>query len=206
MKGVLSSALPSTVVIDSLSVPIRTDWRVWVDVWRILDNVQADDAKRAVAILALAYAGADTEDREQPFYYASKHANEALEAALNFLKRKRDNVPERPKTFRERKLQKKHLLDWDFDAGRVIADFEREYSIDLTAPDCSMHWWRFMALFNGLSDGSQTMEAVRTRAADLSNRKISKEERQALREKKLAYMLPARTKEEAAENRKLRGE
>ncbi len=65
-----------------------------------------------------------------------------------------------------------------------------------------MHWWRFWSLFRGMSDGSHTMEVIRTRTAEEDG--LSSEERSALRERKQALMLPARTREEAERNRNLR--
>ena len=62
-----------------------------------------------------------------------------------------------------------------------------------------------MSLFNGLSDTSKTMNTIRIRAADLDDKKLSAREKRVLREQKQMVMLPARTREEVAENRRLRG-
>ncbi len=203
MRGVLTGGLPDTLAVEGELLPIYTDWRVWIDVWRLVDNPTADERKKAIALLALIFPR--TGDTPTPFDKALEHPEAAIEAALLFLGRKHKGEQERPRTRREKRLADKRLLDWDWDAERLVADFEREYRIDLTHPDTSLHWWRFMALFSGLSDTSQMMDAISTRAAELDNKKLSKDERRALKEKKAAVMLPARTAREAAENRKVRG-
>jgi hypothetical protein len=82
------------------------------------------------------------------------------------------------------------------DQRRLVADFQREYGLDLTDAACDMHWWRFMALFEGLGDTSRTMTAVGIRATDISS-KLPPEEQKRLRDLKKLYELPLRTKEEA---------
>ena len=203
MRGVLTGGLPDTVEVEGEQIPIYTDWRVWIDVWRVVDNPNINQQKKAIALLALVYPR--TGESPTPFDKALEHSEVAIEAAILFLGRKRKGDEERPKTRREKRLAEKHLVDWDWDAERLVADFEREYRIDLTHPDTSLHWWRFMALFSGLSDTSQIMEAISTRAQDLNDRKLSKDQKKALRERKIAVMLPARTQKEANENRRLRG-
>lgn len=203
MRGTLTGGLPSSLKVDGELIPIHTDWRVWIDVWRLVDNPTADKSAKVVAILALIFPREG--ESPTPFERALKSPEAALMAAMDFLARKRDGEQPRPKTARERRLEKKRLLDWDYDADRLIADFEREYRIDLTDPETRLHWWRFMALFGGLSDTSQMIDAIRTRAADLSDKGLSKEARSSLKERKIAVMLPARTKEEAAQNSRIRG-
>lgn len=184
-------------MVAGISVPIDTDFRTWVQVWKIRESAN-DGWKKAFAILTLVYPLA--EHRQ----LIANNYEEALSKALDFLNRTLgDNTPERPPTRSEKRLRGLRLLDWDYDASRVVADFMREYGIDLTDGDLDMHWWRFMALFNGLSDQSATMEAIAIRAADIDDKNLSGDAKRRLRERKTALMLPARTEEEATRNRKL---
>lgn len=204
MAGALTGGLPDSVEVSGKPLRISTDWRTWVDIWRIADNPSAEASDRVIGVLALAYPNDGASPT--PFEEAMQSPVEAVTAAIGFLERKRPGMEQRPQTARERRLSRKRLLDWDYDGERIAADFQREYGIDLTDEATSMHWWRFMALLGGLGDGSQTMRAISTRAADLDDKRLGKEERRALRERKQAYMLPARTREEAAANRTIRGE
>lgn len=197
--GLLTEGAPSCVDVCGDEVPVNTDWRVWMTVWQVLEDPAFDVSEKAAAVLALAYPDGD------PFSTAMRSPNDALEAALRFLRREQDGIPPRPLTRTERRLRNTRLFDWEYDAPRIAADFQREYGIDLTDEGTSMHWHRFMALFNGLGDRSQIVQAISIRAADLGDGRLGKEERSELRERKMAVMLPARTEEEAACNRRIRG-
>lgn len=199
MLSLLTNSLPSTVEVGGFSIPIETDWRVWLKVWKVKES-NKDPWKQTFAIFYLVYTAPEA------LSVASEHVEEALTQALCFLDRSLgDTAPKRPKTRREKKLEQLRLFDWEYDAHRIVSDFEREYSIDLTSEETKMHWWRFMTLFNGLSDSSSTMDAISVRAADLETKGMSKEQKKYLRERKQALMLPARNREEAARNRELRG-
>lgn len=197
--GLLTEGAPCFVELDGGEVPVNTDWRVWVTVWQLLEDQAFDPCEKAAAVLALAYP------EGEPFDEAMRRPNDALDAAMSFLRREQDGVPPRPMTSSERRLRNVRLFDWEYDAPRIASDFQREYGIDLTDEGTEMHWYRFMALFNGLGDHSRIVQAISIRAADLDSEKLGKEERKALRERKMAVMLPAKTQEEAARNRKIRG-
>lgn len=197
MFNPITKKLPASLIVAGISVPIDTDFRTWVQIWKIRES-NKDGWKKAFAILTLAYPS------EEYRQLLADNYEDALSKALDFLNRTLGNdTPERPLTRSEKRLRGLRLLDWDYDASRVVADFAREYGIDLTDGDLTMHWWRFMALFNGLSDQSATMEAIAIRTADIDDKNLSGDAKRRLRERKTALMLPARSKEEAAQNRKL---
>lgn len=205
MLNLLTKQMPSTVDVGGISVPINTSFRTWIDIWTVVDNPKALDWKKAAVILLKAFPYEPQSDGSVPYQIAVAHTEKALTAALDFLQRKSIHGTERPPTKQQRRLKKVRLFDWRYDAVRVISDFEREYHIDLTDPKTDMHWWRFMSLFDGLSDTSQTMEAIRIRAVDLDDKNLNKQMRASYRERQQALMLPARTREEAAHNRHIRG-
>lgn len=192
----LVRTLPSTVSVGGFVIPIETSYKIWIQVWQIQERPDLEATKKIFGILYLAYP-----DESMPV--VSQNKDEALEAALKFLDRTLgDTTPPRPLTQREKRIKDMRLFDWDWDSARVIADFMREYNIDL-ADDQDMHWWRFMSLFNGLSDTSATMEAISIRAADIDAKGMSSEQKKHLRERKASLLLPARTEKEAAHNRQM---
>lgn len=202
MHGLLTNPLPSKVKVGSDAIRIATDFRIWVDIWRLIDDSTIDDQDKVLAIFALAFP----RDGESPtpFKQALSNPEESMSGVIRFLKREQQGEFKRRPTKREKSLSGQRLMDWDFDAERIISDFQREYCIDLTSPNTKIHWWRFMALFGGLSDTSKIMEAIGIRAADLSDKKLSKEDRAELKQRKLAVMLPPRTKQEVLDSRRLR--
>lgn len=205
MLNVLTKQMPSTVDVGGISIPINTSFRVWIDIWTVVDNPNAESWKKCAAMLLKAFPQEPSEDGRIPYQIALTNTQEAIDAVIKFLQRKTSEDKPKPPTKNQRRLEKIRLFDWKYDAIRVISDFEREYHIDLTDPQTDMHWWRFMALFDGLSDTSQTMEAIRVRAVDLDDKRMSKQIKANYRERQQALMLPARTREEAAHNRHIRG-
>lgn len=75
--------------------------------------------------------------------------------------------------------------DFYTDGENIIADFQREYGIDLTTE--KMHWWRFSALLSGLLSHSFT-EKVQYRNCDL-NEIESKRLRGRYRKLQMEYAL-----------------
>lgn len=198
--NILLSEPPRSVSLGGGPVRIRTEYRVWIAVQRLCDDLTVPQEALGLRVLATAFDNAAREGEEAaPLAQALKDPEAALEAALLFFN---FNEPRRPPTARQRRLASTRSFDWDWDAYMVVADFQRLYGIDLTDPSLRMHWWRFWSLFRGLGDGSRTMDAMRTRTADEDG--LSGEARSALRERKAALMLPARTEEEVRRNRELR--
>lgn len=79
-------------------------------------------------------------------------------------------------------------LPYDFnkDAELIYAAFMQTYGIDLAGEN--MHWWRFRALFKGLSKDTEFARIVGIRTVDISDVTDSKR-RAALRRLKAKYSL-----------------
>ena len=87
---------------------------------------------------------------------------------------------------------------------RLVADFQREYKLDLTDPSLSMHWWRFLALFNNLSNTSQTMTIRGYRSCDIP-KDAPPETKERIKEIKRQYALPPISYEEEIAREKMNG-
>lgn len=198
MRGILTAPLPLTVDVGGISLPINTSWRTWVDIWRIVDNPAKEGWKKGAATLRLAFD-------DEAYAHAISNPDAAFAAAMDFLMRRQPGQVEKPLTKQQKRLSSIRTMDWDWDAPLIVADYRREYGIDLTDHDMDMHWWRFMALFDGLSDTASIIDCIRVRAADLDAKGMSKDEKRYLRERKEALMLPARDKKEVAQNLAIRG-
>lgn len=79
------------------------------------------------------------------------------------------------------------LFDYVVDGGRILADFQQWYGIDLTS--AQLHWWRFRALLAQLPERSRFAQAVYYRAGDFKG--LPKETQRAYRSLQAAYALPA---------------
>ena len=130
------------MVIGGEVYPIRTDFRAGIEYHR---EVKSDNATLA-SLFRIWFPEATPED-----------SSEALEAIHRFYRRSDappENTSKGPTAF-----------DFDKDADAICAAFMREYGIDLTTVE--MHWWRFMALMDGLYSYSFA-DRVGFRTADLT--------------------------------------
>lgn len=173
--NILVSPLPRTVDIGGTSVPLKTGYRTGIAVVRVAES-SLTDALKAGAILRLYFGDAVPAD-----------ATSALEAVMAF---HRCGAP-------PPKRQGRRLLDWDHDAGMILADFRREYGIDLADAVTKMHWWAFMAYFANLSNTSETKTAMYYRNTPVP-RELAGHEARRFKSLKRAYALPPRSAEAQA--------
>lgn len=198
--NVLLYGAPSGVELGGAVVRIKTDWRVWVRVQMLMDDPEVPERMAGGLLLDAAYPREAAEDEKRSPYEAALAApEEAVRAAVGFMRMGR---PERPMTPQERRASGRRSWDWGWDSASVVADFQRYYGMDLTDAGLRMHWWRFWSLFCGLPDESESMRLMAVRTADES--RLKGEERRRLMEGKARAMLPARTEEERKENRAVR--
>lgn len=170
--NILASPLPAAVEIGGARIPIRTSHRVGIQVARTLESDIAPSLKGSV-ILGLYFPDMGFNDPDA-----------ALDAALEFFQCGRP--------VRKRRKGKARALDWDHDASTILADFRREYGIDLTDPATTLHWWAFMAYFEGLTPESGIQRAMYYRAASPPY-DSGKEAVKHFKELRRAYALPPKT-------------
>lgn len=192
--NIILNVPPSTVDVLGENVRINTAHRVWIRLQQALDTPRITDSEAFTLLMALAY-GNDYLKRLE----SQKQADAAVEAALLFFN---FNEPCRPLTSTQKKNARIRSWDWNWDARYAIADFQRYYSLDLTDPNTSMHWWRFWALFTSLPADSASMGLIALRTA--SEDGLTSQQKRDQRERQRAHMLPARTEDELALNNEMR--
>lgn len=186
--SIIGIAPPAEVTVGGRAIPINTSHHCGVRVAAVLDDPAIGPEEAASLVLANYFPGLYPADEGE--------AGALLDAALRFFACGADPAPRKR---RGKGGGRSRVFDWEADAGRVVADFQRFYGLDLTDPALHVHWWRFRALFDGLpGDTSQTMQAMGVRARDPSDCK-SAEERAALHARKRAVALPPRTAAEVSE-------
>lgn len=194
VSNIVVHGMPSVVQIGGISYPVNTGFRVGLECERILDDPELWNSEARALVIAQHFAERETPPPSVELWVAVSEFHAANDfAPFDALKASR--IP----SFR----LKGRVFDWDYDMGLVIADFQREYHIDLTDPKLEMHWWRFMDLFRGLSDTSRIRGAMTDRSAKVPE-KASAEVRQNIEIARQAAALPPRTKEEAVEQEKER--
>ena len=200
--NILLERAPSAVQVDSTRVPLSTSHRTGIQVMRLTDDPSVGDEEKARALLFLYFGRADSRSGRLSLPDAvAENPQLGMEAALAFFNL---NEPKPPDVPGARPPAGTRVFDWDWDAGRVLADLQREYGIDLADGGLRMHWWRFWSLFRNLSESSLTMQAVSVRGAVPDEKKMGREAAENLMKRKTALMLPARTEEEALQLTHLR--
>lgn len=82
------------------------------------------------------------------------------------------------------------IFDFEQDAGFIYASFLSDYGLDLYAEQGRLHWWAFVQLFRGLSDGSKIVQVMQIRAKPIpAPTKHNTEERAQLARLKAQYAL-----------------
>lgn len=153
------------MIVDGETYPIRTDYRAGV-----------------AYCVKLLSGGLTVQEFYNIWFPAGKPANlSAAQAAVNAFYRcgaepKDENIPASAPAYA-----------FTVDSEAIIAAFQREYGIDLTAE--KLHWWRFSALLDGLLTHSFS-ERVQFRNCDPNEIK-SKDLRARYRKFKQQYALDA---------------
>lgn len=84
---------------------------------------------------------------------------------------------------------KKKVYDLKQDAEYIYASFYSDYGIDLFEQQGKLHWEKFKALLNGLTDGSKFMKVIEIRTMELPTGKGSEKRRKQIKKLKEHYAL-----------------
>ena len=83
------------------------------------------------------------------------------------------------------------ILDFEEDGDYIYASFMQDYGIDLIEEQGRLHWKRFIALFQGLSDETKIRQVMHIRGMEIpAPTKYNQKEIQNIMELKSYYALP----------------
>lgn len=114
--------------------------------------------------------------------------NNAINTLMYFYSCGIETISNNAKQSQNNKSDEKNIYSFEHDAGYIFAAFLSQYNIDLNSIEY-MHWWKFRALFAGLSENHLFTKIMSYRAMDLSKIK-DKEQRKYYRQLKQKYRLP----------------
>lgn len=80
-------------------------------------------------------------------------------------------------------------FDFSFDASLIFAAFWQTYQIDLLKERGKLHWFKFIALLDGLPEDTRFCYIRQIRATDLAEIK-DKEQKKTIRKQKQLFALP----------------
>lgn len=169
---------------------INTDFKDWMDFYILLTRAKNDPT---AIITALEIVMQEMPDREY-----EELADELLAFLRNEDPEPEIEDPDAPLLMRNAKKKEDEaraaaglqpVIDYEHDGGLIYAAFMQIYGIDLA--ETSMHWHKWLALFNGLPDNCMLRKVMGWRAttpADLG--KMSKDEADHIRKMKKLFELP----------------
>ena len=165
---------PEYANINGKRYPLRTDFRVGLRCFEVIEDETICDEERSLAIIYLLYGFIPDADL-QPF----------LDKATLFL--------QCGKTREEHEENKKDM-DFTHDRGLINASFMSDYKLDLNT--VKMHWWQYCELIQGLTEHCALSRVREIRNYDLSEIKDSKS-RMKMAKAQAAVALPIKhTREE----------
>lgn len=176
--SLLTKALPDSVYVGSLRYVINTDYRYVFMFEQVMRDNTITDEEKTRTILELFYGEQYIVD-----------FNEAVDQILWFHRCGKEIVK------RKDDEQKAEIIyDFEEDADYIYSSFLECYGIDLT--EVRMHWWKFKALFNGLSEETMMKKIMHYRSVIISS-DMSDSQKKFYKKMKSTFALPdMRTEEE----------
>lgn len=142
--NILTKPLTDCIFIDDKGYRLKTDFRIWIEFERIMQDKSIAPMHKVAMIYDLCF--------EEPPPYGV-----ALDGVMEFYH------GEKPAG---RGGSKKAVLSFEQDAEYIYCAFLTQYGIDLT--EAKLHWHKFKALFAGLNEDNMIVKIMQIRGTDLS--------------------------------------
>lgn len=169
MYNILLDILPQHT---STGLAIRTDFRESIKFELLMQDNKLNEVDKLAIALNLYY------------YEEPQDIEQAIKEILWFYR-----CGKEIKTSQKKEIKKqKQIYSYEFDADYIYSAFMQQYKIDLNRIKY-MHWWKFKALFEGLTEETQIVKIMGYRAMDLSQIK-DKEEKKRYKKLQKLYALP----------------
>lgn len=154
--------LPTSLMIGGVEHPIRTGWRVVMDIFAMYNDPDFDREMKAVGLVKMIYP----RWREIP----SEAVPEAIEKACEFL-----DCGQKPDS-----QNRPRLVDWEDDAAIIVPAVNGIAGLDVRLhPD--IHWWTFFGWYMGIRE-SLFSTVLHIRKKKKSGKKLDKWEEEFIRE------------------------
>lgn len=172
--NILIDELPGSVMVCGKEYEIRTDFRISM-LFEILMQDSEVDAK-------------DKTKRALKLYYpvSPPQLREAVDAILWFYKCGKEDNPVKQKMAARK--GKTRVYSFDYDDDYIYAAFMTQYGIDLQDIEY-MHWWKFRAMFNSLTNQNEFVKIMEYRSIDIKG-DMPKEQKEFYRKMQRLHALP----------------
>ena len=147
--------LSDTVLVSGADYPIRTDFRVILEIFVMLDDPDLTDADKTEALLRMFYV-------ERP-----PGAEEAIQGFTDFLE---------PRHGSQGKKSSGRLIDWSQDFDLMVAPINHILGFECRAVDY-LHWRTFLSAYLEIPPESVFARVLRIREKLRTGKKLEKNER-----------------------------
>lgn len=171
--------LPSSVSVGGADYPIRTDYRVVLDVFKALNDAELSAPAKAHVMGVIMFP---TWDEIPP-----EHKAEAIERAVEFIDNgHKDDGKPHPR-----------MIDWEQDSDMIAAAINTQIGGEVRSVPY-MHWWTFLGHFMGIRE-SLLSSVLNIRAKKAKHKKLEKWEEEFYRDNRdIIDLKRAETAEEKA--------
>ena len=176
----IASSLPHTVNVGGVAVAINIGHRAGIAFTSVLEDSSLSDEDKLSRALDIYYKDRDV---------ARHDVSALIKAALDFYSYDPAGHYGRTRAALNKGGDKprktKQLISYVKDGALIYAAFMQQYGIDLA--DGELHWHKFRALLDGLTEDTQLVKVMRYRSIKLGD--VSAEERKFYRDMQDFYSL-----------------
>lgn len=172
--NMLLDVLPTTVVIDGVQYDLNSDFRYSVMFEMLMFDDEVSDTDKLQKALKLYYGNRIPKNIEQ-----------AVDKLMWFYRCGKEE-PQKPKR-RKRSRSVDRYYDFDYDAAYIYTAFLQQFGVDLQ--DEQLHWWKFKAMFQSLSDTTEFVKIMGYRSIKI-DQNMTKTQKDFYSEMKRIHALP----------------
>lgn len=182
MANILLDILPETVDIDGIEYRINSDFRISILFELLMQDDELGKRQKLVQGLQLYYPEIPHNvtmavDKMIWFYRCGKETGNGGHGSGSG--------------------RAKQIYSFEHDDDYIYAAFLEQYGIDLQDVE-ELHWWKFRALFRGLSEDTEFVKIMGYRSVKITS-KMSKEQREFYKKMQSIHALPITDAERKAD-------
>lgn len=182
MANIILDVLPETVEIDGAEYRINSDFRISILFELLMQDDEVGKRQKLVQGLQLYYPEIPHNvtmavDKMIWFYRCGKETGSGGHGSGSG--------------------RAKQIYSFEHDDDYIYAAFLEQYGIDLQDVE-ELHWWKFRALFRGLSEDTEFVKIMGYRSVKITS-KMSKEQREFYKKMQSIHALPITDAERKAD-------
>ncbi len=173
--NILLDQLPTAVEVGGKTYDIPTDFRTVIRMEMFMTDTQLEDTDKLLQILLLFFTGVEL---------LPDKVEQAIIAIMNFYRCGKENAIQESAGVNRRT----QIYSFEHDAPYIYAAFLEQYGVDLTQ-EPYLHWWRFKAMFDSLSDKTQFVKIMGYRSMVITN-DMTPQQKEFYRRMQKTYAIP----------------